>query len=263
VLIATDGELYGHHQPFRDLFLAHLLQVSSARTGIAPTFPARWLQEHPPRRTVAIRERTSWSCHHGVARWMDDCACAPRGGHWKGHLRRAFDRLATALDRLYVEAVRPVVADPWELRHRYIHVILGQVAAAELINELAGRQLPPDTLRRIQLLLESQHERQRMFTSCGWFFDDFDRIEPKNNLAYAAHAVVLAHMATGVDLAPGALDQLQRVESRRTGLRADQVFAQHLRRAREHYRQTHPTTEAQPTRGERYFFDPAAGLQPG
>ena len=263
VLIATDGELYGHHQPFRDLFLAHLLQVSSARTGIAPTFPARWLQEHPPRRTVAIRERTSWSCHHGVARWMDDCACAPRGGHWKGHLRRAFDRLATALDRLYVEAVRPLVADPWELRHRYIHVILGQLHPADLINDLAGRRLPHEMVRRIHLLLESQRERQRMFTSCGWFFEDFDRIEPKNNLAYAAHAVVLARMATGVDLAPGASDQLQRVESQRTGLRADQVFAHHLRRTAEHYRRSNRATEAQPTSGEWRVFDPAAGLQPG
>ncbi len=40
-----------------------------------------------------------------------------------------------------------------------------------------------------------------MFTSCGWFFDDFDRIEPKNNIAYAAQAVRLAERATGVDLA--------------------------------------------------------------
>ena len=29
VVIATDGELYGHHQPFRDLFLERLLEPRS------------------------------------------------------------------------------------------------------------------------------------------------------------------------------------------------------------------------------------------
>ena len=234
LLVATDGELYGHHQPFRDLFLAHLLKTASAQNDIAPTFPARWLREHPPRHTIGIRERTSWSCHHGVTRWMDDCGCTPSESRWKAHLRGALDQLAGALDEIYVETLHPFIADPWALRHRYIHVILGALPAAELINEAAGRRLPEDETRRIHVLLKAQRERQRMFTSCGWFFDDFDRIEPKKNVAYAAQAVLLTRVATGVDLAPAALAALRRVESHRTGLRADKVFAKHLRRAREY-----------------------------
>ena len=70
-----------------------------------------------------------------------------------------------------------------------------------------------------------------MFTSCGWFFDDFDRIEPKNNVAYAAQAVRLARLATGVDLEPAVVADLQRVVSLRTATRADRVFLRHLRRA--------------------------------
>jgi len=31
----------------------------------------------------------------------------------------------------------------------------------------------------LEILMAAQCERQRMFTSCGWFFEDFDRIEPK------------------------------------------------------------------------------------
>jgi hypothetical protein len=236
LLVATDGELYGHHQPFRDLFLAHLLKTAGPQSEIVPTFPARWLREHPPRRTVGIRERTSWSCHHGVARWMDECGCAPSGSRWKAQLRIALDRLAAAIDERYVAALRPLVADPWALRDRYIHVMLGELSAAELIGAAAGRRLPHKEVRRIHTLLEAQRERQRMFTSCGWFFDDFDRIEPKNNVAYAAQAVRLTHLATGANLAPAALEQLASVVSHRSGLRADQVFAQHLRRAATHHR---------------------------
>jgi hypothetical protein len=231
LLVATDGELYGHHQPFRDLFLAHLLKSAGPQSGITPTFPALWLRTHPPRRTVRIRERTSWSCHHGVTRWAADCDCTPTGSTWKAELRGALDWLATAIDQCYVEALRPFGVDPWILRDRYIHVLLGEMKAKDLIGEVTTKRLEEEHIRRVHTLLEAQRERQRMFTSCGWFFDDFDRIEPKNNLAYAAQAARLTHQATGVDLAPGATELLRRVVSHRSGLRGDQVFARQMRRA--------------------------------
>jgi alpha-amylase/alpha-mannosidase (GH57 family) len=231
LLVATDGELYGHHQPFRDLFLAHLLKSAGPQSGILPTFPALWLREHPARRTVSIRERTSWSCHHGVTRWAADCDCTPTGSTWKAELRGALDWLAAAIDQHYIEILGPLGIDPWALRDSYIHVLLGEMRADELIREAAGKRLRAEEIRCVHTLLEAQRERQRMFTSCGWFFDDFDRIEPKNNLAYAAQATRLSYQASGVDLAPAAIERLRRVASHRSGLRGDQVFAQQLRRA--------------------------------
>ncbi len=67
-----------------------------------------------------------------------------------------------------------------------------------------------------------------MFTSCGWFFEDFDRIEPRNCVAYAAQAVRLTRQATGVDLAPEIIKDLSQVVSPRSGLSAAQVFASYL-----------------------------------
>jgi hypothetical protein len=72
-----------------------------------------------------------------------------------------------------------------------------------------------------------------MFTSCGWYHEDFDRIEPKNNLAYAAQAVNLTFLATGDDLSAGALSDLRAVVSSRTGLRGEMVFLSQIERARE------------------------------
>jgi len=88
-----------------------------------------------------------------------------------------------------------------------------------------------DDNTRIQSLLEAQHERQRMYASCGWFFEDFNRIEPRNSVAYAAQAVRLARKATGVDLAPQLMADLKPVVSPTTGLRGDRVLADHLNRA--------------------------------
>jgi alpha-amylase/alpha-mannosidase (GH57 family) len=231
ILIATDGELYGHHQPHRDQFLAHLLNGSIRAVDIQPTFPALWLKQFPVRHSVGIREATSWSCHHGVSRWLGTCDCTPGDGSWKAQLRLAFARLSQAVDDLFVQTVRSDIADPWDLRDRYIQVMLGAMTAEELINEMAGRRLSQERLVQLHLLLEAQRERQRMYTSCGWFFDDFNRIEPKNNLAYAAQAVRLTRLATGLDLEPYVLKDLSKVISPHAWLRADQMFSYFLKRA--------------------------------
>jgi hypothetical protein len=88
-----------------------------------------------------------------------------------------------------------------------------------------------ETVTRVQFHLEAQLMRQRMYASCSWFFDDFDRIEPRNSVAYAAQAVRLAQVASGIDLSPQLLADLRLVVSPRTGLRGDRVLADHLNRA--------------------------------
>ncbi|MBP1702949.1 MAG: glycosyl hydrolase family [Chloroflexi bacterium] len=231
MIIASDGELYGHHQYMRDRFLARLVDGGGFLAGMQTTFPALWLQSHPPRQTMEIREPTSWSCHHGVRRWVGDCACTPNDGRWKTRLRYTFEQLAIEIDRLYLEVCRSLVEDPWELNNRYIHVILQDCCAEDLINEMAGRTLTSQQVRRLHLMLEAQRERQRFFTSCGFYFEDFDRIEPKNNVAYAAQAVRLVRLATGVDLEPEVTADLQNVVGQYSGVRADRVFQRHLRRA--------------------------------
>lgn len=230
ILVASDGELYGHHQRQRDRFLARLLDGASSKVQIQPVYPALWLKTYPPRRTIQIRERTSWSCHHGVERWTGGCPCTPPGNTWKGALRGAFQHLAEMLDQIYYEEAIRFLADPWALRDRYIHVLLGKMDVSNLLFNFCGVAHQSHDLERISLLLEAQRERQRMFTSCGWFFDDFDRIEPKNNVAYAAQAVRLTRRATGIDLESQAMGELAHVISRRSGLRASQVFQAYLRR---------------------------------
>lgn len=229
--IASDGELYGHHQPFRDKFLQYLLNGAMERTTVRAVYPALWLKKYPPQTEVEIVDGTSWSCHHGILRWSGDCACTPHAD-WKAPLRQGLDRLAAMIDEQYENALRPLGVDPWELRHRYIHVLLGQTTVRDLAGEMARRTLTEEEAHKVELLLQAQYERQRMFASCGWFFDDFDRIEPRNNVSYAAQAVWITYLATGVDLSRLAADLLAPVRSWRSGLRADTVFQHTLERHR-------------------------------
>ncbi len=231
-LIATDGELYGHHQKLRDKFLAYLLDGALKGANVETTYPALWLKRYPAFRCTSIVQNSSWSCHHGVTRWAGECGCTPNGA-WKGHMRQAFDRISEMIDEIYIREARLIVRDPWELRHRFIHVLQGQISLEDMASDMAGRHINPQETERLGLLLCAQNARQRMFSSCAWFFEDFDRIEPRNAVAHAAQAIYLTQVATGEDLSAKALTRLRAVKSWRSELSADTVFGRMLDRARQ------------------------------
>jgi hypothetical protein len=230
ILMASDGELYGHHQPFRDKFLSYLMDGALSQPPVSSTFPGRILQSQTVTETVTIQQDSSWSCMHGLKRWSGECSCTANSA-WKAPMRQALQEIADLIDQQYLSVAGRYFNDPWELRHEYIHVIHGTATLEELVMSLADHPVTRDILRQLALLLRAQFERQRMFTSCGWFFDDFDRIEPRNNVAYAAHAVLLTEMAVEENLSQTAQASLCNVVSWRTGLRADEVFRRHMQRA--------------------------------
>lgn len=231
-IIASDGELYGHHQPFRDRFLTYIVNEGAYRYNIELTYPGLWLRHNQVTDIVSLNEFTSWSCQHGVLRWMGECACTP-GAVWKAPMRWGLERLAEDIDGVYQQFISQFMKKPWELRDAYIKVMLGEVPLDQLLSEFVTIPLDRNTIYEIGQLLDAQYERQRMFTSCGWYFDDFHRIEPQNNIAYAAKAVWLTKQVTGVNLESRALALLRKVRSQKTGLRGDTVFSQTWIRAQD------------------------------
>jgi len=232
ITVASDGELYGHHQLFRDKFMSYLMGGALAsHPSITATYPGLWLKQFPPTKSIKIHQGTSWSCHHGVMRWNGPCGCTPHG-EWKAAMRVAFRKISELIDLEGAKLGNALFRDWAELKNQYIHVILGETSAWELINQHASQELDEEEICKIELLLRSNVDRQRMFTSCGWYFDDYDRIEPKNNTAYCAEAVWLVKNATGVDLSQQAMALLKPVKSWRSGIRADTVFSHYFQRAR-------------------------------
>lgn len=112
LLIATDGELYGHHKSNREYFLQHLTNGASSSQDITNTFPALWLRENPPRRSIPLNYDTSWSCYHGLQRWSTGCGCTPGDTCWKLHLREAMNRIAAAIDEVYFDYASRLVRSP-------------------------------------------------------------------------------------------------------------------------------------------------------
>jgi alpha-amylase/alpha-mannosidase (GH57 family) len=202
-LIATDGETFGHHRRGGERFLHDLLYQEAPKAGYEVTFLARYLQEHPPTAEVEVVDGTSWSCGHGVARWREGCPCTQGDSSWKCHLRAALDRLAEDVDALYQNEVERWVADPWQLRNDYIRVVLGEIRREAFLAQQADGKLTKGEAKRILTLLEAQTYRQAMYTSCGFFFEDLSRLEPRYIIAYAAKAIHLVKDATGISLEEG------------------------------------------------------------
>jgi hypothetical protein len=198
VAIATDGETYGHHHRFGEMALATALDHLSAHTDARVENFASFLARHPASHPVRLVEPSSWSCIHGIERWRSDCGCRTKAGTsqaWRGPLREALDWLAAELHRRFAEEAAAFFPDPWAARDSY-----------------AAIGLPSHLPVRARELLEMERGALRMFTSCGWFFDDVAGLETVVCLRYAARALELAGVGAA-DLEAGLRDRLAMAQS--------------------------------------------------
>ncbi|MDX6768850.1 MAG: DUF3536 domain-containing protein [Elusimicrobiota bacterium] len=211
--VASDGEFYGHHHPGAERVLALTLDLLESE-GVTPTTPARFLALFPPPRECRVKQRTAWSCEHGLGRWERDCGC--RSAHlpdwkqgWRAPLREALDRLAHRLDVFYEDEALAFFDDPWAARDASWRLwrTADPVEQDHLLDGLAKRTLLEAERSRALRLLLLQRERLAMFTSCGWFFDDISGVETVLVLQSAARACDLAR-ALGEDPEPALVGRL-------------------------------------------------------
>ncbi len=191
---ATDGESYGHHRRFGEMALAAAVRALERDDDVTLTNYGAFLAAHPATEEIEIRERSSWSCPHGVERWRADCGCRIRPDthqRWRAALRESLDWLRDEIDAFYDSRAAVWLKDPWEARDDYIAVILDR--SPQRLDEFFGRhqRLALDATARLEArrLLELQRNRLLMYTSCGWFFDELSALEPVQILRYAAMAL--------------------------------------------------------------------------
>jgi alpha-amylase/alpha-mannosidase (GH57 family) len=229
IVIATDGELYGHHRPWRDKFLAHLINVGAPTSGFEVCTLERYMRMFPATREVELRVPSAWSCSHGIARWASGCECTEGDSAWKGGLRVALDSLAERGDQLFEQYASETLADPWSARDAYLPIHNGWESEESFWTRYGKGQKPPTDERLAQRtiqLLEAQYYQQYSFTSCGFFFEDLDRIEPRNDIAFARRAISLVWQSLGIDLQTDFLRDLQTIKSWRTPNTGADIYRQ-------------------------------------
>jgi hypothetical protein len=154
-----------------------------------------------------------------VERWRANCGCRiapqlPTQQRWRAPLRAALDWLAGELHGLFEAEGRALFRDPWEARDAYGAVVTsdgGSIASFTTAGLRPGTD-PRESVRARELL-ELERNALRMFTSCGWFFDDLAGIEPLQVLRYAARAIELAGERDAARLEAGLLDRLEPAQS--------------------------------------------------
>ncbi|TAK28675.1 MAG: DUF3536 domain-containing protein [Chloroflexota bacterium] len=228
LLMATDGELYGHHAPLRELFLEYLFRAAAPQAGFETIYPARYLRLRPPRDVMVIREHTSWSCAHGIERWNHGCSCTEGDSSWKRPFREALNTLAREIDALSERETRLLLRDFWGARDRYIWVRLGDLSRMEYLAQESARNLTSADEQRIISLMEAQYFRQYMFTSCPFFWEDPSREEAQHSMACAARAIDLVRQVTGISLEVVFRSGLSRVWSQQSGQNGDHIYQRML-----------------------------------
>ena len=218
--VATDGETYGHHHPHGDMALAFALQYIEENKLARLTNYGEYLELHPPTQEIRIKEKTSWSCAHGVGRWESNCGCNAGGGpgwnqKWRRPLREAFDWLRDDLVADYERNAKQLFKDPWSARDDYIGAVLDRSMAnvTDFLSRHSLRHLSPVEEIRALRLLELQRHLLLMYTSCGWFFDEPTGTETVQVLQYAARAVQLGQQLFGRDCETEFLKRLELVHS--------------------------------------------------
>lgn len=230
VHLATDGETAGHHHAWGDRVLSHALTRALPEKGLKVSNYGHALDLYPPSWEVELDlgpkgEGSSWSCAHGVGRWIRDCGCkvSPKEGwkqSWRTGLRRAMDMLRDASRPYFEEEAGKLLHDPWSARDDYIRVLLnpGYESCHAFLREHGRGDLPKEKRVRALSLLEMQHQLMLQYTSCGWFFDDISGIESRQVLRYAARAIDLWTEMGGAPPAAAFLDHLTRAKSNVEGV---------------------------------------------
>lgn len=217
LLLACDGEYFGHHRRTGADALARALATIEQREEFAITNCAAYLAAHPAQGEFTISSASSWSCPHGIERWRSDCGCRlnPKLGQgWRAPLRAAMEFTSAHCDAIYERLAAPIVSDPFAaLKDSMALVIDTAQSGAE---RFFSRYRVSDSARqeRLMTLFEMQHAAHTTLTSCAWFFDDFGGPEGRVALRWAARAVELAAIFAPT-IEPELLERLRAIRSER------------------------------------------------
>lgn len=197
---ATDGEVYGHHEPYGDMCYSALIEKISEGQSLVLDNYGHFLTLHPPKEYAKIKlgEKnlgSSWSCYHGVSRWYKDCGCNTGNQEgwtqkWRKPLRDSFDFLSKEIALLFEKEMQKLTNfDSKTILMNYIDVLTQKTTHLQFAKKYGISE--SQKVKRFYELLEARKFCLYMYTSCGWFFSELSGLEPTQNIAYALRAIEL------------------------------------------------------------------------
>ncbi len=224
---ATDGEIYGHHEPYGDMALAALIRKVEERDDFVFDNYASFLERNPAVLHAELHlgeegKGTSWSCSHGVSRWYKDCGCttgSEQGWNqeWRTPLRNGLNNLGRQLNLIFQDEIRKIFGekvDPYEILRKAGHEFCGDVPMRSFIEDLHKEYHFASTYDvEIAHLLSGMKNKHFSFTSCGFFFAEISGIEPRQDIKYALYAIRMFQPYFQGDLLYPFLSDLRKAKS--------------------------------------------------
>lgn len=219
--IATDGEVYGHHEPFADMCLAALIYKNNKENLFKMVNFAYYLDIVKPKYEVRLKKGnnnlgTSWSCVHGVDRWYRDCGCTTYSQpgwnqKWRTPLRNAMDYLRDNFFIVFEREGNKYFKNVWEARNDYVEVIMAKNSGyneeyEKVRDEFLRKHIKEEWWTKEKVVeedreinwktealrfMEASANAMYMYTSCGWFFADISGIETVQIMRYASRVLDL------------------------------------------------------------------------
>jgi len=218
LLLATDGETFGHHKKTGAAELARALRALERRDDVVITNCAEYLAGHPPRGSFESNGASSWSCAHGIERWRSDCGCRidpSTSQEWRTPLRLAMEFVKDHAGAMYDRFAPPLVKNHAGALGAGIRLLIDSAPAIRDQFFARFQVSDPVSQERLIRLFEMVRAGQASLTSCAWFFDDFGGPEGRIALRWAARAVELsAELAPTVE--PELLERLRAIRSHRS-----------------------------------------------
>jgi Domain of unknown function (DUF3536)/Glycosyl hydrolase family 57 len=217
LMIATDGETFGHHKKSGAAELARAIIMLERRDDVVVTNCEQYLALHGAPGSFECHDASSWSCPHGVERWRANCGCRndpATSQEWRGPLREAMDSVKNHVEAVYDRFAPQLVKDHFGAANASIRVLIdpNPIVHEEFFTRFA---VTGDVTReRLLRMFDMIRGGQAALTSCAWFFDDFGGPEGRVVLRWAARAVELAAELTP-SIETELLERLRAIRSNR------------------------------------------------
>ncbi len=223
---ATDGEIYGHFEPYADMAVAALIKKVEERKDFRFTNYARFLEDNPAKEIAELYRGSdgvgsSWSSTDGLERWYKNI---DQNIQEKDVLTLSRMALRTAINRLTIKEKDTFGKEV----NRIFRSRLDQYALLHLASRLATRNEGMDHFierlhenydfdskedLNIASLVTAMLMNKFSLSSSGFYFCDVTDIDPEQNIRFALYSIELLQPYTNGDLLLPFLSDLRKVKS--------------------------------------------------
>lgn len=208
VLLASDGEIWGHHLKNGDIYLKKLIEhFTHHKKEVELTNLSFLYHTIKPEYEVEIKNNSSWSCPHGIERWKDECGCRidPKNRYqkWRNTLKKTIDNISEKVDELFIKETTSYIKNPYSAIEEFVNIYEEknphQILSFTEKNSI--KKINPEEIVKILKLFDMKLHLAFAYTSCGWFFDDITNIETLNNIKNIIYIIdILKKYGINIDI---------------------------------------------------------------